>query len=426
MVARPRYALALVVVAILALTGLLIALSYNYFHRDELIIAVRPSKGLAEKVYVHVLALYPSGLRDIGKFVFDFEKEGVGEVTLELSDLKKAWLEESRVNKRFAEPYLVIAGYTRSGKVVVKSISTLWSKLPERVEVELAPLENINVSRGKIKPGQAEYQGQVEYQGLEPLNGCWETRYLVDSYEAVREAIITKISPDAETWGAISVFWLANRKIGVRVSVFVESEWTSLGYIGLSKNEYGSFKGAFSKGETYYVWMDVKYRYERWHVHSNCDGVIMDYDEEYIYIVDYYPSTLSGGTSPPPDSSMPPVDSWDCKGRYTSAARDSPYYILSQTTYGSSYIAVDALKFIELLQVLGKISSEAALAASVIGLFISVNFAYENIVAVDFGVWLYSEAGYSHDVYIGKSTDVETIPMLYAITVLQKKEGSII
>ena len=138
----------MIAVILLSSVGSLIMLAY---YRNELKIIVKPSKDLMEKVYVHVLALYPSGLKDLGGFVLDFEKKDKDEITLELSDLKRAWLNESKVNKRFAEPYLIITGYTKSGKVVVKSVTTSWNKLPGEIKITLKPLENTNVSKGKIK-----------------------------------------------------------------------------------------------------------------------------------------------------------------------------------------------------------------------------------------------------------------------------------
>ncbi|RLG84597.1 MAG: hypothetical protein DRO40_00985, partial [Thermoprotei archaeon] len=236
--------------------------------------------------------------------------------------------------------------------------------------------------------------------------------------ETTKKTIIAKISPDTKTWGTLDIFWYVGKKIGVRLNVFIESEWTPLGYISLSKNEVGSLHGGFPTGETYWVWMDVKYRYERWHVHANCDGTIIDYDEEYIYITDYYPSTINGGTNPPPETPIPSPDSWEYKGPYTQTEEYEPYYMINRTTYGSGHIAIDALKFITLLKTLDKISSKAAQAASLIGLCINLDFIYGGVEALDFAIELYSDVGYSHEVYIGESTDVETVPMLYVVSLL--------
>ena len=401
----------MIIVILLSSVGSLIMLVY---YHDVLKIIVKPSNDLREKVYVHVLALYPSGLRDLGGHVLDFDEVGVDVIVLELSDLRRAWLNESKVNKRFAEPYLVITGYTKSGKIVATSITTTWSKLPCEIEITLKPLENTNVSKGKIKTKTIEHKNT----SMKPLNGCRETRYLVDTYETTKKTIIAKISPDTKTWGTLDIFWYVGKKIGVRLNVFIESEWTPLGYISLSKDEGGYLSDEFSTGETYWVWMDVKYRYERWHVHANCDGTIIDYDEEYIYITDYYPSTINGGTNPPPDSQTPPVDTWEYKGKYTQISQSEPYYKITRATYGSGHIAIDALKFITLLKTLDKISSKAAQTASLIGLFIDINFVYEGIEAFYFSIRLYSDAGYSHEVYIGESTDIESVPMLYIVSTL--------
>lgn len=279
----------------------------------------------------------------------------------------------------------------------------------------MRPLKGVNVKKGTAL-GTAKC-AECESK-LEPLDGCWEYRDLVDSYEQTRYVILVKVKPDSETYGNVHYFYAKNEKAGFRINVFIESEWTSVGFYPISKNSYGSHHGAFHRGEKYYIWMKVRYRYEKWHVWGKCDGERFDYYEEYVYIKNFYPNTINGSSSPPPGARMPPIDSWKYEGKYTSTSDDYPYYMKDESSWGSNKFAIDTLKFINVLRALGKISEKAANKAFAIGLFISVNFVYENVETFHFSIDLYSDPGLSHRVYYGKSHDFQWAPVIYFKTYL--------
>ena len=384
------------------------------FARYQVKLVFRPSDECREKVYVYVSLMYPEGLKQISKAAIDLSK-GKGELLIDLRDLKKAWDEEYRKTGTYAEPLIVISGHTRSGRVFVKGINLFWNNLTRTVSTTLKPLKGVNVKKGIVS-------STVKCAGceskLEPLDGCWEYRDLVDSYEQTRYVLLVKIKPDSETHGFVDFTYFINKVVGFRVNVFIESQWTSAGFNPISKNEIGNHLGDFGRGEEYYIWMKVKYRYEKWHVWGRCDGERIDYYEEYIYIKDFYPSTIDGGTSPKPGSRMPPIDSWKYEGKYTSTRDDKTYYKKTEASWGSDKLAIDALKFISVLKALGKISSKAANAATAIGLFINVDFVYESKIAFDFDIGFYSDAGLSHKVYYGRSHDFQWAPVIYFKTYL--------
>jgi len=112
------------------------------------------------------------------------------------------------------------------------------------------------------------------------------------------------------------------------------------------------------------------------------------------------------------------IDSWKYEGKYTSTSDDYPYYMRDESSWGSNKFAIDTLKFINVLRALGKISEKAANKAFAIGLFISVNFVYENVEAFHFSIDLYSDPGLSHRVYYGRSHDFQWAPVIYFKTYL--------
>ncbi|MEM4482186.1 MAG: hypothetical protein QXE66_06775 [Desulfurococcaceae archaeon] len=250
---------------------------------------------------------------------------------------------------------------------------------------------------------------------LEPLNGCWEVRYKVDEYEWTAPTVVTKVSPDSITWGTVAYGYFINRQIEFRVSVFIESQWTSAGFFIVNKNSAGSHGADFLPGQEYYVWMNFKYRYEKWRVYGRCDLTRFDYYEEYVYTADFYPETISGGPTPP-DAQLPSVDSWVYEGKYNATSPYIAYYYFSYSNFGSTSFAIDALKFISVLSLIGKISSSAATAATIIGLIISVNFVYNNQYSFYFHIWLRSNPGTVHSVYRALTLDDQSVPVLYIVS----------
>ena len=220
---------------------------------------------------------------------------------------------------------------------------------------------------------------------------------------------MAQVTPDSTTKGYISYAYSINKKVGFSINVFADSDWTRLtSYNIIQKNKSGSHYSNFPKGQNYYIWMDFTYRWERWGIHI--DG--QTFYEDYVYIADFDPSTLTGGTSKPSNAQTPPVDKWIYEGSYYSTGNEG-YYAFHISNLDTNDIAVDALKFIEVLKRLRKISTAAAEKASVIGLFIDVGFKYDGMIAFDFDLSLDSDVRGTHDVWRTESTDVNTVPILY-------------
>lgn len=314
----------------------------------------------AGEAHVFVKALYPEGFKQIGSYSINDN----GKILLNLSDLRNAWQEEYKKTGRLSQPLIVLTIITKDGRVALESINFRWDKMTQSTTItpKFRKLQKTveEVSRGKMSKSSKDVQ---------PLAGYYQ--WLDDYYEWTAPTIVAQVTPDSSTFGDISYTYFINKKVGFSINVFVDSDWTRLtSYNIVQKDEGGKHSGSFATGQNYYIWMNVKYRYERWGIHI--DGYT--FYEEYVYVKDFYPSTLDGGTSKPSNAQIPPVDYWIYEGSYTSQGYDQPYYTFSIWDLGTNNFAMDVLKFIDVLEMAGKISSAAAQKASLIGLFIDVSF----------------------------------------------------
>ncbi len=248
---------------------------------------------------------------------------------------------------------------------------------------------------------------KIQNSNIQPLTGYYQ--WLDDSYSWNAPTIVAQVTPDSTTYYDISYTYFRNHDVGFSVNVFVDSDWTRLtSYNWVQENKAGKASASTDAGQNYYIWMDFTYRWERWGIHI--DG--RTFYEEYVYIVNFDPSTLTGGTSKPSKAQIPPVDKWIYEGNYQSSGYPA-YYQFHLYNLGTNEFSLDTLKFIEVLKELGKISSAAAEKASLIGLFISVNFRYDSANAFDFDLFLHSPSGITHEVWRTESTDAKTVPILY-------------
>lgn len=342
------------------------------------------------EAHVFISALYPEGFRQIA----EYDVKNNRRIVLDLGELRKAWMDEYKKNKRLSQPLVLLTIVTEDGKVSVEAVGFDWDELPQSKTVtpKFRPLKNAsNASTGKTDSTQSQRH----------------RRTLVDSYEWTAPVIVAQVTPDSSTSGYISYTYFPELKVGFSVNAFVDSEWVRLGsYNIIQKGEGGKHAGSFGTGTPYYIWMNVTYRYEKWRVSSG--GRV--WHEEYVYIKDAYPDTLRGGTSKPPEAQTPPIDRWVDEGVYEST-NVIGYYAFNIWGMGADNIAVDALKFIEALEDTGKISRAAAEKANIIGIFIDVRFEY-GMKAFDFDLALYSNRQETHHVWMGESTDTTTAPVL--------------
>ena len=344
--------------------------------------------------HVFFKALYPDGFRDIGHY--SLEKGNT--LFLNLRDLKDAWDSEYEKSGRFSQPLIVLT-IVKDGNVAIEGVNIRYDKSIQRATVR--PVFK------PLKASEAPTQPVQSVGDIQPMAGYYE--WLDDSYEWTAPTIVAQVTPDSSTYYDISYTYFRRKNVGFSISVFTDSEWTRLtSYNWVQRDESGKANASVDIGQNYYIWMNFKYRWERWGIHI--DG--QTFYEEYVYISDFYPSTLTGGTSKPSNSQIPPVDGWVYEGRYVSQGYPA-YYQFHLYDLDDTEIAVDALKFIEALKLAGKISAAAAEKASVIGLFISVNFNYENVNAFDFDLYLHSPQGYSHYVWRTETSDGNTVPILY-------------
>jgi len=347
----------------------------------------------AGEAHVFVSALYPEGFKQIG----EYDIKGNGRILIRLGDLRKAWQNEYRKNKRLSQPLILLTIVTKDGKVSVESVNFNWDKMPQSKAVTL----KFKTLKNAVKTASAQADG------VQPLG--YYSRTLVDSEDWTAPTIVAQVTPDSTTKGYISYAYSINKKVGFSINAFVDSDWTRLAsYNIVQKNKRGSHYANFPKGSPYYIWMNVKYRYEKWRVYSN--GWM--WYEEYVYVKDFYPSTITGGTSKPSNAQTPPVDSWIDEGVHPSTGNKG-YYAFHISNLTTNDFAVDVLKFIDYLEMMGKISAAAAQKASLIGLFIDVGFEYDSLKAFDFDLSLDSDVQTTHHVWRAESTDMATVPVLY-------------
>ncbi|AEK72494.1 hypothetical protein GQS_02965 [Thermococcus sp. 4557] len=347
----------------------------------------------AGEAHVFVSALYPEGFKQIA----EYDVKNNGRLVLNLGNLRKAWEDEYRKNKRLSQPLILLTIVTKDGKVSIETISFNWDKMPQSKAVT----PKFKALKNTVKTSSEQTND------VQPL--YYYSRTLVDSYEWTAPTIVAQVTPDSSTKGYISYTYFINKKVGFSINAFVDTDWTRLAsYNIIQKEESGKHASGFAEGSSYYIWMNVKYRYEKWRVYSA--GWV--WYEEYVYVKDFYPSTINGGTSKPSNAQVPPIDRWIDEGVHSSTGRE-PYYNYSMWNLDTSNFAVDALKFIDILELMGKISESAAQKATLIGLFIDVGFEYDNMKAFDFDLSLDSDIQATHHVWRGESTDMTTVPVLY-------------
>jgi hypothetical protein len=272
-------------------------------------------------------------------------------------------------------------------KVEVKGVNFDWDNLiGKSVKLKFKWIERTNIN----------------IQSLDDFHWSME-----DYYECTLPVILSYVKPDSSSWGNVNFFCAGNFKIGFSVNVFISS-WSIAGYNIIQKDGSGSVTMSFPTGDDCYIWMNVRYRYEKWVMYLDNKPINR---MEIVFVKDFYPSTITKGTSK--NVQLPEVDEWEYKGAYTSTRSDYPYYELSISNFGTDHLAIDCMKFIEILKRIGKISSQAVSIASAIGLFTDVDFEYDNIVAFYFSVRLYSNSNKTHHIWLAKSKAVTTAQQIY-------------
>ena len=368
---------------------------------------------IGEKSYLFISLVYPNGLREVSRVVVNANTPEI--VKLDLSDLKQAWDFENAVNHRFAQPVILITGFTRSRKLIATGVDLSWKSIPQNIYVR----PKFIVSSGKTTRETSSYTINEKINSkLQPLDGCRIAHWREDYYEQLLNTTVLIVNGHPNVFGNGGFFYAHDYTVGFSINLFLESSWTRIAFLGVSKSYSGSTTGYFEWGQSLYIWVKAKYVYERWRYYGHCDGETIDYREEYVYIADFYPETFSWGNQLPSDSWVPSWDSFNYEGRYISSSISTPFYVKDSSNWQHDRFAVDVLKFISILSNLGKISSTAVRAASLIGLVISVKFVYENIRAYHFNVVMYGIPG-SYDVFYVKCYDADEAPAPWFIAVVK-------
>lgn len=334
---------------------------------------------------VYAFVLYPDGFRQVGKYEVDGERS----LGLYLGSARAEWMEEYCKNGRLSQPLILIVAVSEKG-VDVKGVNLDWDDLrAEKVELDFR--EN----------------GELKKISESPLDDLYWV--IEDSYEYTLPVVLSYVENEGDSWGSMHYYYAKNHKVGFAVNAFISS-WSVAGYNIVQKRNNKGVTLPLDVGEDGYVWMDVRYRYEKWVYYLDEDPILT---MELVFVNDFYPESLTARTARPATAGFVSVDSWTFKGRYVADTSTYPYYVFTTYSMSTDKFAIDCMKFIDILVLTGKISGRAANAAGVIGLFVGVDFEYDNFKAFYFSVVLYSYPGTTHRVYMAESEAVGSVPAVY-------------
>ncbi|WP_456330108.1 hypothetical protein, partial [Archaeoglobus sp.] len=302
---------------------------------------------------------------------------------------------EYRKNGRLSQPLILLVAVSENG-VDVKGVNLDWDDLRSE-EVKLKFREDEKVKKAISKLEQPQPLSSDLYWAIE------------DYCEYTLPVVLSYVKPDGNSWGSLHYYYAKNQKVGFAVNTFINS-WSVAGYNIIQKRNDKGVTGPFDVGDDCYIWMNVRYRYEKWVYYLDDDPILT---MEHVYVKDFYPETITAGTSKPTNARLVPVDSWNYMGSYTARSSTYPYYVFTTHSMSTDHLAIDCLKFIDALVLAGKISGRAATAAELIGLFVDVDFKYDNIEAFYFSLLLYSYPGTTHTVYMAESEAVKSVPAVY-------------
>jgi hypothetical protein len=280
-------------------------------------------------------------------------------LALYLGSAKSAWMHEYWKNGRLSQPLILLVAVSEKG-VDVKGINLDWESLEsKKIKLEFRGDGRVTKTISKLS-----------FDKPRPLEDLYWA--IEDSYEYTLPVVLSYVKPDSNSWGDIDYYYAKNHKVGFGVNTFISS-WSISGYNIIQKNAHGWDGYDFTTGDDCYVWMDVRYRYEKW-VYYLDDGPILTM--EHVYVKDFYPETIRAGTSKPSNARFVSVDNWEFKGSYTALNHDKAYYEFRVGDLNTDHFAIDCLKFIDALVLAGKISGRAA--AGAIGLFVDTGGSRES------------------------------------------------
>ncbi len=354
---------------------------------------------------VFIDILYPQGFKNVYKAIV----RGHSTIYLDVSDVKKAWDRELSLRGRYSKLVVRIVAYDEKGLVGVKIESIDFNRmlLDNTVRVSFAKTQSLS------KPSLSTLSGPPITSVVSAI------RVLEDSYEWNATILLAMLRLDSTSFGELRYSYSRGLEMGFTIYLVVP-EIQLAGWIPYSKS-VSTIKDVFLKsGETGYVWMTFRYRWEKWRVYG--PGLPPDgYVEEYVYIADFYPETAGTGTTRPADSVLTSIDSWNTSIYKAPNTTYLPYFQATYGTLGSRYSAIDLTAFANQLFRMGKITASTrsliTMRASSIGVDSCINHVLSYAVTVD----LYSKMPSSYyEVRIGRDNlqvnELNSLLVYYVVT----------
>ncbi len=286
---------------------------------------------------VFIDALYPDGFKNIG----ETHVKGHKAVELDISDVKEKWSREQAWKGRYAPLTLRIVVYGSQGLVNVYIRRIDFNDII-RNHIVTVNIENRETNTQKTPKQYNTYTQLVSM-----------TRVLEDGYECNKTIIIAMLDLDNNSYGVLNYLYHAHGRIGFTVYL-VSPRIELVGWISLARNKDITLRLNTPIGGKTYGWITFRYRWEKWIVYSP-ETPDMEYEEQYVYIINFYPSTAGTGDKVPSGAVFSKIDSWNTS-THDTARTDLPYF---QATLGAAenYYSIDLTSFTDTLLASGKITT---------------------------------------------------------------------
>ncbi len=286
---------------------------------------------------VFIDVLYPDGFKNIGETYVKGHKV----VELDISDVKEKWNIERALKGRYASLTLRIVVYGSQGLVNV------YIRRIDFNEIIRNRIVMVNIENQKTNTQKTSKPYNINTQLASMI------RVLEDSYECNKTVIIAMFDLDNNSYGVLNYLYPANGRLGF--TVYLLSPRIELaGWVSLARNKDVILRLNTPIGGKTHGWMTFRYRWEKWIIYSP-ETPDRKYEEQYVYIIDFYPSTAETGDKVPSDVVFSKIDAWKIS-IHDAARTDLPYF---QATLGArdNYYSIDLISFTDTLLALGKITT---------------------------------------------------------------------
>ncbi len=353
---------------------------------------------------VFIDILYPQGFKNVYKAVV----RGHSTIYLDVSDVKKAWDRELSLRGRYSKLVVRIVAYDEKGLVGVKIESIDFNRmlLDNTVRVSFAKTQSLS------KPSLSTLSGPPITSVVSAI------RVLEDSCEWNATILLAMLRLDSTSFGELRYSYSRGLEIGFTIYLVVP-EIQLAGWIPYSRS-VGTIKDVFLKsGESGYVWMTFRYRWERWRVYG--PGLPLDgYIEEYVYITNFYPETAGAGYNKPSNAIYTHTDGWNSQ-LYEASSSGYPYFYVNYGDINNRYTSIDLVSFANMLLALSKITSSTRNSIATLIPVIGVDSYIDNHKSYEIHVDVYSnQVPTRHIVNISKANvyiaRFYSFPVVYVTT----------